>query len=97
VLAAVEGTTDGTLAPRLLAAATAGGARALGLAAGEIAAGCWADLLLLDLDHPDLAGAGADTLPAAFLFGAGNDAVAATAVGGRWSGLAAPLPAPPPG
>jgi formimidoylglutamate deiminase len=97
VLAAADGTAvDGAVAPLLLAAATAGGARALGLAAGEIAAGRWADLLLLDLDHPDLAGAGADTLLAAFLFGAGNDAVAATAVGGRWSGLAAPPPAPPP-
>jgi formimidoylglutamate deiminase len=87
---------DGAVAPVLLAAATAGGARALGLAAGAIAPGRWADLLLLDLDHPDLAGTGADTLLAALLFGAGNDAVAATAVGGRWSGSAAPPPAPPP-
>jgi formimidoylglutamate deiminase len=77
---------DGSLAPGLLAAATSGGARALGLPAGELAPGRWADLLLLDLDHPDLAGAGAETLLAAFLFGAGNGAVAATAVGGRWSG-----------
>lgn len=79
---------QGTLAPRLLAAATVGGARSLGLAAGEIAAGRWADLLLLDLDHPDLAGAGPDTLLAAFLLGAGNAAIAGTAVGGRWSDAA---------
>lgn len=77
---------DGSLAPELLAAATAGGASALGLPAGELAPGHWADLLLLDLDHPDLAGAGAETLLAAFLFGAGNGAIAGTAVGGRWSG-----------
>jgi formimidoylglutamate deiminase len=73
---------DGALAPVLLDAATAGGARSLGLPAGEIAPGRWADLLLLDLDHPDLGGAGADTLLDAFLFGAGDDAVAATLLGG---------------
>jgi formimidoylglutamate deiminase len=87
----------GAVAPSLLVAATAGGARALGLPAGEIAPGRWADLLLLDLDHPSLAGAGPDTdsdaphtLLDAFLFGAGDGAIAATAVAGRWSGAAAP-------
>ncbi|HEX2162402.1 MAG TPA: formimidoylglutamate deiminase [Thermoanaerobaculia bacterium] len=83
---------DGEVAPVLLVAATAGGADALGLPAGEIAPGRWADLLALDLDHPSLAGAGADTLLAAFLFGAGDDAVAATALAGRWSPAVAPAP-----
>jgi formimidoylglutamate deiminase len=82
------------VAPVLLAAATAGGARALGLPAGEIAPGRWADLLLLDRDHPSLAGGGPDSAPdtllVAFLFGAGNGAIAATAVAGRWNGAAAP-------
>jgi formimidoylglutamate deiminase len=73
---------DGRVAPLLLAAATAGGARSLGLPAGAIAPGLWADFALLDLDHPALAGAGPDTLPASLLFGAGN---AAIAVGGLWS------------
>ena len=74
----------GRVAPALLAAATTGGAASLGLAAGLVAAGCWADFALLDLDHPALARTGADTLLPAFLLGAGNDAIAATAVGGRW-------------
>ena len=75
----------GEVAGRLLAAATAGGARALGVEAGEIAAGRWADLVAIDLDHPALAGADApDALAAALVFGAPDGAVAATCVGGRW-------------
>lgn len=77
----------GRIAPPLLAAATSGGAAALGLPAGEIAPGRPADLLALDLDHPALAGASAETLLPAFLLGAGDAAIAATALGGRWLGL----------
>src|SRR5579864_5343875 len=44
----------GEVATSLLRAATVGGARALGLPCGEIAAGCWADLAAIDLDHPAL-------------------------------------------
>ena len=76
----------GRVAPTLLAAATSGGAAALGLPTGELAAGRPADLLALDLDHPALAGAAPETLLEAFLFGSGDEAVAATAVGGRWIG-----------
>jgi formimidoylglutamate deiminase len=74
----------GNLGPVLLAAATAHGARALGLDAGEIAAGRWADLVAVDLDHPSRAGAEADTLLDALLLGAADGAVAASCVGGRW-------------
>ncbi|HEX6203164.1 MAG TPA: formimidoylglutamate deiminase, partial [Thermoanaerobaculia bacterium] len=58
----------------------------------------WADLLVVDLDHPSLAGAADDTLLDAFLFGAADGAVAASAVAGRWSpspGAAALAPARP--
>ncbi|MEM7482614.1 MAG: formimidoylglutamate deiminase [Acidobacteriota bacterium] len=78
---------DGAIAPNLLAAATRGGAEALGLAAGEIAAGRWADFALVDLEHPSLAGADADILAAALLCGSDNQALAATCVGGRWTHL----------
>jgi len=74
----------GRVAGRLLTAATAGGARALGLAAGVIAAGRWADFAAVDLGHPALAGAGAGDLAAALVFGAGDATIAATCVGGRW-------------
>jgi cytosine/adenosine deaminase-related metal-dependent hydrolase len=80
----------GSVARTLLDASTAGGARALGLDAGEIAPGRWADFVAIDLDHPDLAGdedgdfPDADALAAALVFGAGDGVVAGTCVGGRW-------------
>jgi formimidoylglutamate deiminase len=75
---------DGEVARTLLRAATLGGARALGLPCGELAPGCWADLVAIDLEHPALAGWEPETLLAALVFGAGDDAIAATAVGGEW-------------
>ncbi len=41
--------------------------------------------MTLDLEHPSLAGVGPDGLLEAFVFGAADGAIAATAVGGRWS------------
>lgn len=75
---------DGRLAPHLLAAATLGGARSLGLPAGAIAPGLWADFAAIDLGHPALAGVSDDTLAEALVTGCDNGAVAATCVGGRW-------------
>jgi formimidoylglutamate deiminase len=80
---------SGAVAPNLLRAATVGGARALGLPCGELAAGCWADLMAVDLDHPALAGAEPETLLETLLFGAGDEAIVATAVGGEWLRTAA--------
>jgi formimidoylglutamate deiminase len=75
---------DGSVAPVLLAAATTGGAQALGLEVGRIAAGCWADLLAIDLSAPLLAEVSAEHLLDALVFGAGNEVIAGTYVGGRW-------------
>ncbi|RMH21689.1 MAG: formimidoylglutamate deiminase [Acidobacteria bacterium] len=74
---------DGRVDRALLACATRHGARALGLRAGRIAPGCWADLVAVDLDHPSLAGWDRDTLLAAFILGGRDDAVAEVFVGGR--------------
>jgi formimidoylglutamate deiminase len=74
----------GDVAPTVLAAATTGGARALGVPAGRIAAGCWADFAAVDLAAPALAGVPAERLLEALVFGAGNEAIAGTYVGGRW-------------
>jgi formimidoylglutamate deiminase len=74
----------GAVAATLLRAATAGGARALGLPCGELAPGRWADLLAVDLAHPALAGWEPETLLEALIFGGGDEAIAATAVGGEW-------------
>ena len=75
---------DAETAPAVLDIATAGGAASLGLEAGRIAAGCWADLAVVDLGHPTLAGCDATTLASALVFGAGNEVVAGTFVGGRF-------------
>jgi formimidoylglutamate deiminase len=75
---------QGEVAPQLLAIATAGGAQALGVPAGAIAVGAWADFALVDLGAPSLAGANADSLAAALVFGCDNEVVLETAVAGRF-------------
>ena len=76
---------DGSVSTALLEAATTGGARSLGLRAGSIEPGCVADFAAIDLTAPSLTGWTDDTLLDALVFGAGNDAIAAACVGGRWN------------
>lgn len=76
----------GNVAPALLQAATTGGAAALGVPAGRIARGCWADLVAVDLAAPSLAEVPRERLLEALVFGAGNEVIAGTYVGGRWRG-----------
>jgi formimidoylglutamate deiminase len=65
-------------------AATAGGARALGLPAGRIQVGHWADLVVIDLEHASLVGCEAETLAEALVSGADNGVVRGTYVGASW-------------
>jgi formimidoylglutamate deiminase len=74
----------------LLRAATTAGADSLALPAGRIEAGAWADFAVVDLGHPALAEIGADELPEALVFGAPDDVVIATAVGGDFQEHRAP-------
>jgi formimidoylglutamate deiminase len=74
----------GDTAAYLLDTATAGGGRALGLPVGAILPGYWADFAVVDLGAPALAESEPDTLAAALVFGAGDDAIAGTYVGGIW-------------
>ena len=60
---------------RLLQAAARGGAQAAGRGAGTIAEGEWADLLALDMNHPDLEGLVGDTALDSFAFAGGNNMV----------------------
>lgn len=80
----VARSTNGHVAEVLLRCGTINGARALGLAAGEIAPGQRADLVQLDLGCPELAGWRPDTLAAAWLFGAGRAAIHSVCVNGQW-------------
>lgn len=74
-------TAGGEVGPRLLQCATTAGARSLGIDAGAIAAGRLADLAVVDLQHPSLAGC---ETAAALVLGAGGDCVREVCVGGRW-------------
>lgn len=75
---------EGQVARSLLHAATAAGAEALGVDAGRIAPGAWADLVAIDLTAPTLAGWEPDTLLESLVFGAAEEVIAATCVGGEW-------------
>jgi formimidoylglutamate deiminase len=74
----------GTVASRLLAAATAGGAVSLGVAAGRVVPGAWADFVAVDLGSPLLAGAAPDDALAALWTGGTESLLLATCVGGAW-------------
>jgi formimidoylglutamate deiminase len=65
-------------------AAARGGAQALGRAAGELAPGRCADLLVLDAAHVDLAGRRGDALLDALVFSGSSGLVRDVMVGGRW-------------
>jgi formimidoylglutamate deiminase len=84
---------EGLAGRALLSLATRGGALAVGVEAGAIAPGLRADLAALDLDAPELAECDADTLLDAWIFGAGNRAIAGTWVGGQWRPAAGREPA----
>ena len=87
VLSAASGDAD--VGASLLRCATEHGAASLGVHAGAIEPGRWADFALVDLSRPALAGCcTADPLLPALIFGCAADAVVcATCVGGRWHGL----------
>lgn len=75
---------EGHVARNMLAAATSGGAAALGVEAGAIRQGLWADFTVVDLNAMELAGATPDTLAEALIFGADASVVTSTCVAGIW-------------
>jgi formimidoylglutamate deiminase len=75
------GTSLGT---RLWQSALAGGAQALGQPTGALAVGNQADLVVLDADHPALAGRHEALALDSFLFASAHGAVRDVMVGGRW-------------
>jgi formimidoylglutamate deiminase len=81
VLAAKSESHVGT---RLWRAAAQNGARALGQPVGRIAVGCRADWLVLDAQHPSMAGAPADAALDRMLFAGADKAIRDVMVGGQW-------------
>ena len=74
----------GSVGAGLWRRALAGGAQAAGRPVGRLAAGCRADLLVLDRDHPILAGRDGDMLLDALVFSGNANPVRDVMVGGRW-------------
>ncbi len=68
----------------LLAIGTRHGAHSLGIEAGEIALGKWADFAIIDLNHPTMVGWSPESFASHLVFGTGTSAVCGTCVGGRW-------------
>lgn len=76
-------TTEGeSSARRLYADALTGGAQALQRPMGALAPGMSADFVVLDADHPDLAGRGGDLLLDTYIYVAGRGAVRDVYAGG---------------
>jgi len=75
---------DGNVASALLDCATKNGAAALGIDAGQITPGYWADFASIDLTHPSLNGEMGHGLLDAYVFGTGDGVVTATCVAGQW-------------
>jgi formimidoylglutamate deiminase len=69
---------------RLLGAAIAGGAQALGRRSGAIAPGRLADLVVLDPEHPALVGRRGEALLDAWVFAGNATPVAHVMVAGQW-------------
>jgi formimidoylglutamate deiminase len=69
---------------RLWRDAAQSGARALGQPVGSIAVGCRADWLVLDAQHPSMAGAPADAALDRLLFAGADKAIRDVMVGGQW-------------
>ena len=72
----------GSVASRLIESATLAGARSLSLPVGAIATGLWADFAVIDLGHASLAGADEENLAETLVFGADDDVLVDTWVGG---------------
>ncbi len=79
----LDGAAEMDISRRLLGYATAGGARSLGLNAGNLRRGAYADFFTVDLNDVSIAGAAADELTAAVVFGMDRTAVCDVVVGGE--------------
>lgn len=73
-----------SIGARLWRAALAGGAQSLAQPIGAVAPGCRADFLVLEADHPTLAGRNDDGLIDSLVFAGGTAAIQHVMVGGRW-------------
>jgi formimidoylglutamate deiminase len=83
VLAPAGDESRSSLATRLFACTTAGGAQSLGFNGGKLESGSPADFFTVDLDDPSIAGASADDLLTNIIFSLSRNAVRDVVVGGK--------------
>jgi formimidoylglutamate deiminase len=76
-------TAEHSTGRRLWEGACQGGAQAAGRASGALAPGLWADMVALDLDHPDLEGLEGDAILDAFVFAGDSGMVTDVWAAGR--------------
>ena len=81
---AAGGNQSPSVGASLYRAALAGGAQALGRPIGRLAAGCRADLIVIDRERPALIGKTEDVLLDAMVFAGNENPVRDVMVGGRW-------------
>ena len=79
----LAGGPDRSTGRALYQAAASGGATALAQPMGALAAGCRADFVVLDPDHPALLGRDGEAVVDSFVFCGGNEAVRDVFIGGR--------------
>lgn len=77
--------SEGQMAPYLIDTATRNGARALGIPAGSIEAGKYADFVVVDLSNAQLFGVTPELLPTAICCGGDNSLISSTIVNGKAS------------
>jgi len=75
---------DSSVGARLYKQALSGGAQALGRPIGSLEEGCRADMVVLDPDHPDIAGLPAERLLDALVFAGNRNPVRDVMAGGQW-------------
>jgi formimidoylglutamate deiminase len=76
--------TESHIGTRLWRDAAQNGARAVGQPVGSIAVGCRADWLVLDAQHPAMAGTSTDAALDRLLFAGADKAIRDVMVGGEW-------------
>lgn len=81
---AVLGTKTESVGRRLFRSCTRGGAQAIGVATGRIAVGCRADLLVVDDQHPSIAGAREDRLLDRLFFCNAGNPISSRMIQGTW-------------
>ncbi len=82
----VLGTATESVGRRLYLACSTGGGKAIGVATGSIAIGFRADMIVINDQHPTIAGAAQDRLLDRLIFSNSGNPISKRMIGGQWIG-----------